>query len=89
MTIDLHFGCNPASTSKSRVSIWSWWEHRRLRENLEMIRQGVCVWEDQVQEFRNISCLVTQLEATDSTADSERFQLCTETKLILKCSAYC
>jgi len=39
-----------------------------------MIRQGLYVWEDQVlgQEFRNISCLVTQLEATDSTADSER-----------------
>lgn len=34
------------------------------------------MWEDQVlgQEFRNISCLVTQLEGTGSTADSERFQ---------------
>jgi len=48
-----------------------------------MIRQGLYVWEDQVlgQEFRNISCLVTQLEATDSTADSERSWLCAEKSL--------
>ena len=48
------------------------------------------MWKEQVlrQEFRNVSCLVTQLEETDSTTDCERSQRCTETQLILRCSAY-
>lgn len=38
--------------------------------------------------FRNVSCLVTKLEQTDSTSDCESSQLPTETMLISKFSAY-
>lgn len=48
------------------------------------------MWEEQVlgKEFSNVSCLVTQLEETDSTSDCESSQLCAETLLISKFSVY-
>lgn len=37
-----------------------------IKDNLQIIDRGEYVWEDQVfsKEFRNVPCLVTQLEET-------------------------
>lgn len=55
---------------KFGVMIWSQWEHGGLTDNLQIIDQGVDVWEEQVlgKEFMSVSSLVTQLEETAAVA---------------------